>query len=155
MLGRKRAARFLKEGVQNNREGFERANGVDEPTPRRISAPAKPRLLLQTANSSDNQILHIETQWNPTDTDGKEEPASLQLVRPAENLAADLGATSSGKNRRVTKQLGEKSAKHDSKSGTKKKSAKQKTSKHTPIPTAQPDDELDMTGWSGDYTLPK
>lgn len=157
LLGRKRAARFLKEGVQNNREGIERPNGVDEPTPRRISAPTKPKLLLQPANSSDNRILDIETQWSPTDTDVSEEPANLQLVRPAENPATALDATSSSKNRRANKQPVDKKsdAKRDSTSGTKKKTAKHEASKQTPMPVDQPDDKLDMTGWSGDYNLPK
>jgi hypothetical protein len=157
MLGRKRAARFLKEGVQFNREGIERPNGADEPTPRRISAPTKPKLLLQPANSSDNRILDIETQWKPTHTGGKEEPTNLQLVRPEENPAAARNATSSGKNRRSTKQLANKKSdtKRDSNSGTKKKAAKHEASKQTPTPTDPPDEKLDMTGWSGDYNLPK
>ncbi len=158
MLGRKRAARYLKEGVQNNREGIERPNGVnDEPTSRRISAPTKPKRLLPPANSSDNRILDIETQWNPTDTGGKEEPTNLQLVRPEENPAAARNATSSGKNRRATKQLANKKSdtKRDSNSGTKKKAAKHEASKQTPMPVDQPDEKLDMTGWSGDYNLPK
>jgi putative transposase len=158
LLGRKRAARFLKEGVQNNREGIERPNEVnDEPTPRRISAPTKPKLLLQSANSSDSQILDIETQWNPTDPDGKEEPTNLALVRPEENPAAARTPTSSGENRKANKQLANKKSdtKRDSTSGTKKKTAKHEASKQTPMPADQPDDKLDMTGWSGDYNLPK
>lgn len=157
MLGRKRAARFLKEGVQFNREGIERPNGVDEPTPRRISAPTKPKLLLQPANSSDNRILDIETQWKPTHTGGKEEPTNLQLVQPKENPAAARNEKNSGKNRRATKQTADKKShtKVDSKSGTKKKTAKHKASEHTPMPADQPDEKLDMTGWSGDYNLPK
>jgi putative transposase len=158
MLGRKRAARFLKEGLQDNREGIERPNEVsDEPTPRRISAPTKPKLLLQSANSSDTQILDIETQWKPTDPDDKEEPTNLTLVRPEENTAAARTSTSSGKNRKANKQLANKKSdtKGETKSGTKKKSAKPEPSRPTPMPADQPDETLDMTGWSGDYNLPK
>ena len=158
LLGRKRAARFLKEGVQNNREGIERPNGVnEEPAPLRISAPTKPKLLLQPAHSSDHRILDMETQWNPTDTDAKEEPTNLQLVRPAENPAAALDGTSSGKSRRANKQPANKKSdtKRNSTSGTKKKTAKHETTKPTPVQADQPDDTLDMTGWSGDYNLPK
>jgi len=36
-----------------------------------------------------------------------------------------------------------------------KKSAKHKNSKQTPMPVDEPDERLDMTGWSGDYNLPK
>ena len=157
MLGRKRAARFLKEGVQNNREGIERPNSDDEPKPRRISAPTKPKLLLQPANSSDNRILEIETQWNPTETDSKEEPTNLQLVRPEENPAAASSPMSSGKNRKTKKQPANKQsdAKPNSNSGTKKKPANNETGKKTPMPVDQPDEELDMTGWSGNYNLAK
>ena len=158
MLGRKRAARFLKEGVQNNREGIERPHDVNgEPVPFRISAPTKPTLLLQPGDSSDNGILDIETQWNPTDTDGEEAPTNLQLVRPEESSGATPNATSSGKNRSANKPPADKKSntKRDSNSGTKRKAAKHKASKHTPLPADQPDEKLDMTGWSGDYTLPK
>ena len=66
MLGRKRAARYLKKGVQNNREGIERPNGVnDQPKPRRISAPAQPNLLLPPANSSDHRILKHRNSVEP------------------------------------------------------------------------------------------
>ena len=158
MLGRKRAARYLKKGVQNNREGIERPNGVnDQRKPRRISAPAQPKLLLPPANSSGHRILDIETQLNPTDTDGSEEPNNLQLIRSEENPVATRTATRSGKNRRANKLRPDKKSdtKRDSNSGTKKKSAKHENSKQTPTPVDQPDDRLDMTGWSGDYNLPK
>ena len=157
MLGRKRAARYLKKGVQDNREGIERPNGVsDESAPLRISAPTKPKLLLQPANSSDNRTLDIETQWNSTDTDGIEEPTNLQLVRPEENPAAARNETNYDKNRRVTKQTADKKApaKSDSKSGAKKKTAKLEASKHKPMPADQHDEKLDMTGWSADFNLP-
>jgi putative transposase len=157
LLGRKRAARYLKEGVQNNREGIERPNNAtDKPAPLRISAPTKPKML-QPANSSDNRIFNIETQWNPTDTDGKEEPTNLQLVRPEDNPTVARNATSSGKNRRATKQPADKKSdtEGETKSGTKKKSAKPEPSRPTPMPADQPDETLDMTGWSGDYNLPK
>jgi hypothetical protein len=126
MLGRKRAARYLKKGVQNNREGIERQNGInDQPTPRRISAPAQPNLLLPPANSSDHRILNIETQWNPTDIDGSEESTNMQLVPSEESLVTTRIATSSGKNRRANKQpANEKSGtKRDSTSRMKKKIA--------------------------------
>jgi putative transposase len=157
MLGRKRAARFLKEGVQDNREGIERQNFSDEPKSRRISAPTKPKLLLHPANSSDNRILDIETQWNPTDPDSKEEPTNLQLVRPEENPAAARSPMSSGKNRKTKKQPANKKsdAKPHSNSGTKKKPANNETGKQTSMPVDQPDEELDMTGWSGNYNLAK
>jgi len=158
MLGRKRAARYLKKGVQNNREGIERPNGVnDQPRPRRISAPAQPNLLLPPANSSGHQTIDIETQWNPTDMDGSEESTNMQLVRSEENIVPTRTATSSGKNRRANKIPPDKKSdtKRDSNSGTKKNSAKHKNSKQTPMPVDQPDEGLDMTGWSGDYNLPK
>ena len=157
LLGRKRAARFLKEGVQINREGIERPNEVnDEPTPRRISAPTKPKLLLQAASSSDTQILDIETQWNPTDPEGKEEPTSLAFVRPEDNPAAARNETTSAENHRANKQRPNKKSniKRDSTSGTKKKTTKHQATKQTPMSADQPE-KLDMTGWSGDYNLPK
>lgn len=158
MLGRKRAARFLKEGVQNNREGIERPHDVnEEPVPFRISAPTKPTLLLQPGGASPNRILDIKTQWSPTDMDVSEEPTNLQLVQPEENPTAARSATSPRKNRRAKKQPADKKSdtKRDSTSGTNKKAAKPEASKLTPMPVDQPDEKLDMTGWSGDYNLPK
>jgi len=143
MLGRKRAARFLKEGVQNNREGIERPHDVNgEPVPFRISAPTKPTLLLQPGDSSDNRILDIETQWNPTDTDGEEGPTNLLLVRPEENPVAARTATSPRKNRKANKQRADKKSdtKGDSNSGMKKKEAKHEASKETPTPVDKPDE---------------
>jgi hypothetical protein len=37
----------------------------------------------------------------------------------------------------------------------KKKTFKHEGAEPTPTPADQPDDKLDMTGWSGDYNLPK
>jgi hypothetical protein len=37
----------------------------------------------------------------------------------------------------------------------KKKTAKHEGAEQTPTQADQPDDKLDMTGWSGDYNLPK
>jgi putative transposase len=159
LLGRKRAARFLKQGVQSNREGIERPNGVNDESTLRIGAPTKPTLLLQPGNSSASRILDIETQWNPTDTGGKEEPTNLQLVRPEENPAAARKATNSGKNRKANKRPADKNSDTNTKSGsnsrTKKRAAKQKASKHAQMPADQHDEILDMTGWSGDFNLPK
>ena len=148
----------MKKGVQNNREGIERPNNVtDQPKARRISAPAQPNLLLPPGDFSDHRILDIETQWNPTDMDGSEESTDAQLVRTEESLLAARTATSSGKKRRANKLPPDNKSdtKRDSNSGTKKKIAKHKNSKQTPMPIDQPDETLDMTGWSGDYNLPK
>jgi hypothetical protein len=158
MLGRKRAARYLKKGVQNNREGIERPNGVnDQPKARRISALAQPKLLLPPGNFSDHRILDIETQWNPTDMDGSEESTDVQLVRTEQSLLAARTATSSGKKRRANKRPATKTSgtKRDSTSGMKKRTAKHKGAEQTPTQADQPDEKLDMTGWSGDYNLPK
>ena len=158
MLGRKRAARYLKKGVQNNREGIERPNGVnDQSKARRISAPAQPKLLLPPGNFSDHRILDIETQWNPTDMDGSEESTDVQLVRTEESLLAARTATSSGKKRRANKRPATKTSgtKRDSTSGMKKRTAKHKGAEQTTTQADQPDEKLDMTGWSGDYNLPK
>jgi putative transposase len=158
MLGRKRAARYLKKGVQNNREGIERPNGVnDQPKARRISAPAQPKLLLPPGNFSDHRILDIETQWNPTDMDGSEESTDVQLVRTEQSLLAARTATSSGKKRRANKRPATKTSgtKRDSTSGMKKRTAKHKGAEQTTTQADQPDEKLDMTGWSGDYNLPK
>jgi hypothetical protein len=89
--------------------------------------------------------------------DGSEESTDVQLVRTEESLLATRTATSSGKNRRANKLPPDKKSdtKRDSNSGTKKKSAKHKGAEQTPTQADQPDEKLDMTGWSGDYNLPK
>ena len=144
--------------MQNNREGNERPINVnDEPKARRISAPAQPNLLLPPANPSDHRILEIETQWNPTDMNDSEGSTNMQLVRSEENLVTTHTATSSGKHRGANNQPASKKSgtKRDSTSGMKKKTAKHYDAKQTPTPADQPDEKLDMTGWSGDYNLPK
>jgi hypothetical protein len=89
--------------------------------------------------------------------DGSEESTDVQLVRTEESLLAARTATSSGKKRRANKRPATKKSgtKRDSTSGMKKRSAKHKNSKQTPMPVDEPDERLDMTGWSGDYNLPK
>ena len=89
--------------------------------------------------------------------DGSEESTNMQLVRSEENLVPTRTATSSGKNRRANKQRATKKSgtKSDSTSGMKKRTAKHEGAEQTPTPADQPDDKLDMTGWSGDYNLPK
>ena len=155
--GTETCSALFEKGVQNNREGssdhtvsMTKQNPVE--LARRRSQSAAP-----PANSSDQRILDIETQWNPTDVDGSEESTNMQLVRSEENPVTARTATSSGKNRRANKLPPDKKSdtKRDSNSETKKKSAKHKNSKQTPMPVDQPDERLDMTGWSGDYNLPK
>jgi len=81
----------------------------------------------------------------------------VQLVRTEQSLLAARTATSSGKHRRANKQPATKKSgtKRDSTSGMKKKTAKHEGAEQTPTQADQPDDKLDMTGWSGDYNLPK
>lgn len=88
---------------------------------------------------------------------GSEGSTNMQLVRSEENRVATRIATSSGKNRRANKIPPDRKldTKRDSNSATKKKSAKHKNSKQIPMAVDLPDDKLDMTGWSGDYNLPK
>jgi putative transposase len=154
-LGRKRAARFLKEGVQNNREGIERPNDVYDGSTPRISAPTKPTLLLPPSNSP-RSVSDIETEWKPTDTDGEGEPTNLQLVRPG-NTAAVPNETRSSKNGKANKRPDDRKSDtaHDPSSGKRKKAAKQKANKAAQLPADQPDEKLDMTGWSADYNLPR
>jgi hypothetical protein len=88
--------------------------------------------------------------------DGSEASANMQLARSEESLATHT-ATSSGKNRRANKQptIKKSGTKRDSTSGMKKKTAKHEGAEQTPTQADQPDEKLDMTGWSGDYNLPK
>lgn len=145
---RKRLARFRGEGIQKrDRIEHQLPAGEDTASPR-VIGPSKPHLLLQPAPESlvkRSSDLGIEPK--SLDTSGEEPATDLKLVRPEGENASNNG-NGTGKNR------------ENSKSRDKKKSQLQQTKNEitNPSPTSAPapsDEDLDMTGWSGDYNLPK
>jgi len=97
----------------------------------------------------------IGTAWNSSATAGEEQATDLRLVRPETETAANNG-NGSGKNRRKAKKSTNKE-KADT-GPTSSPPAKTKKSKRVPTYDSKgvsPGEDLDTTGWSGDYNLPK
>jgi putative transposase len=158
---RKQLARYRSEGVQENREGIERPTGdSDEAGAPRIIAPSKPRLLLPPGrNSSVDRTSDLETPWSASVTEGEEQPTNLKLVRSDNATAVDDDANSLGKKSKTKKKSADKKrsdAETPTPLETTNDTAKRKSRKSPRTsPSESPGEDLDMTGWSGDYTLPK
>jgi putative transposase len=153
---RKQLARFRQEGVQNNREGIERPGDEGlEPRTRRISASSKPTLLLPEApTSAVHRTSDIGIPWNTPFPPGDEEPTNLELVR-----TEDIAMTSGGQNGQSTQRKNKIALAPKKKAKATKvlseigeSTPEQTTSRRT---GESSEDELDMTGWSADYSLPK
>jgi putative transposase len=157
---RKQLARFRNEGIQENRDGIERPTGdSDETKTLRISGPSKPLLLLQPApNSLAGRTSDVGTTCSASAAAGEEQATNLKLVQPV-NATAAANANGNGKIRKTKKKSAGKQ-----KSDTETASAPETTdvtanqeSQEMPQahPTEMPGEDLDMTGWTGDYNLPK
>src|SRR6266849_133664 len=144
---RQRLARFRGEGIQK-REGIEHQLPAADAAMTRVIGPSKPHLLLQPAPEAlVNRTADLGIDLKSSDPLGEEPVTDLKLVRPEGENAANNG-NGTGKGRKNNKKF------------PAKKSEPLQTNKETatPAPTsapASPDEDLDMTGWSGDYDLPK
>lgn len=145
---RKRLARFRGEGIQK-RDGIEhQLPGGDDTARHRVIGPSKPHLLLQPAPESlEQRTSDLGIELKSSDTSDEELATDLKLVRPEDENASQNG-NGTGKNRK------------NGKKSPDKKSEPLQTSEETTTPSlasapASPDEDLDMTGWSGDYNLPK
>ncbi len=149
---RKQLARYRNEGVQNNREGFELPNGNDTITPR-ISGPVKPLLLPETtSNTFIERTSDVGTPWNASGDEGEQPATNLKLVKPAE---ATEPAESNG---RIKNRKAKKDSVNKKKSNTVPASSADvldKAAKPTLPSPEETEEDLDMTGWTGDYNLPK
>jgi putative transposase len=152
---RKRLARWRGEGVQK-REGIERPTANDE-TPRlRVIGSAKPSLLLPPAGKSlVDRSSDIGTPWNSPAAAGEEQATNLKLVRPENETAASNGNGSDKNLKKAKKSTERKKADTELPSSPQEKSKNTNAvAPHVSVPASLVED-LDMTGWSGDYNLPK
>jgi putative transposase len=140
---RKRLARYLGEGVQQ-RESIERSLSQDKDGPRLIP-DSVPHLLLPPLNEGPlEDTADVSTVSNFGSPGANEQGRKLKLVameKEAE-ISRDEGT---GRTLKEAKQIPSKkvSAKRSLSSVTKNRTAKQ----------SPPPEDLDMTGWSGDYNL--
>jgi putative transposase len=152
---RKRLARYRGEGVQK-REGIERPATNDESQRLRVIGPGKPSLLLPPAGKSPiDRSSDIGTAWNSSATAGEEQATDLKLVRP-ENETAGNNGNGSGKNLKKAKKSTNKE-RVDPESASSPQASGKNTKPVSPNASApaSPVEDLDMTGWRGDYSLPK
>src|SRR5260370_1194030 len=152
---RKRLARYRGEGVQK-REGIERPTANDE-TPRlRVIGSAKPSLLLPPAGKSlVDRSSDIGTPWNSSAAAGDEQATNLKLVRPENEITALNGNDSDKNLKKSKKSTNKKKSDNQSPSPPREKSKNTNAvAPHVSLP-APPVEDLDMTGWRGDYNLPK
>lgn len=145
---RKRLARYRGEGIQKRDRIENELPASDVAAPRAIG-PTKPHLLLKPGSESlVDRASDFGIELKSSDVSTVELATNLKLVRPEDENASHKG-NGTGKNR-----------KSSGKSTDKKKSEPPQTNEETsnPSPTCEAascDEDLDMTGWSGDYNLPK
>jgi putative transposase len=142
---RKRLARYLGEGVQQ-RESIERSLSQDKGDGPRLIPSSVPHLLLPPLNE--------EQLEEPTDVcaPSNVESAHVNKRKPKLKLVA------AKKKADVTQVEGAGSNLRDIKDKTRKKGPANPASsarKNRTTQQASSPEELDMTGWSGDYNLPK
>lgn len=153
---RKRLARFRGEGIQK-RDGIEpQLPAIDDTAKDRVIGPSKPHLLLQPAPESlVNRTSDLGIQLKSSDTSGEEQATNLKLVRPENETAASNGNDSDKNLKKAKKSTDKKKADTELPSPPRQKSKNTNAvAPHVSVP-ASPVEDLDMTGWSGDYNLPK
>jgi putative transposase len=138
---RSRLARFKNEGLQANREGIERPSGKEALT---LPAGRKPPLLLNPASDPDmNGNI----------------PEQVDAVIVREGETAEVAVRPGGKGSKANASQAPSGAGGRNKVGAPKKAARANApstaSLSGPQTDAEGDDNLDMTGWGGDYDLPK
>lgn len=149
---RKGLARYRGEGIQK-RDRIEPQLPAAEGAATRVIGPTKPNLLLQPAPKSlVDRSSDLGVEWNATDLPKDEEVTDLKLVRPEVDPAGSNGSGTGKKNKKTQESVN---------SVTKKRSKAEvvstvptKKQPAAPAPDSA-DEELDMTGWSGDYDLSK
>ncbi len=156
---RKRLARFRNEGVQKNRDGMASTGNSAYTRTVRISGRSKPPRLLQPAgNSVVERTSDIGTPWSAFAPEGEEQAKDLHLVR-SENATATVVDTncqgkSCKKQRSSAKKRSNAQPLSPSEATDNATNHESQEDLHT-CPSELPEEDLDMTGWSGDYNLPK
>lgn len=138
---RSRLARFRNEGVQANREGIERLSKREMLT---LPKRRRPPLLLNSANG-------------PVTTGDTPEHVDAVIIR--EGKTTDGAVKASGSGSKIIADQSPSVKEGRNKSGAPKKAARA----NAPSPArlaehgtgTEGEDNLDMTGWGGDYDLPR
>jgi putative transposase len=143
---RKRLARYLGEGVQK-RESIERSLSQDNGDGPRLIPSSVPHLLLPPLNE--------EPLEEPTDVCAPSNVESAHVNKPKPKLKL----VASKKKADVTQVEGAGNNLRDIKDRTRKKvpaiNPTSSARKNRATRQSSRPEELDMTGWSGDYNLPK
>jgi putative transposase len=150
---RKRLARFRAEGIQKRDRIEHQLPAGDGTASPRVIAQSKPNLLLQPAPESlSDRTSDFAAEGNPTDPAKDQQVNDLKLVRPEVEPVPSNG-NGTGKNRKNSKKVSTKK-KSPTASFSPSHTAKDSNQSLTSA-SASPDEDLDMTGWTGDYNLPK
>ncbi len=148
---RQRLARFRGEGIQK-RDGIELPTSNDEQQRLQVIGPSKPPLLLQSGEKAlINRTSDIGNPWNSSVTEGEEKATNLKLVRPETETPASNGNGV----RKNLKKAKKKMAKPEADALAEAKSETTHQISPEPSTPESPGEDLDMTGWSGHYNLPK
>jgi len=147
---RKRQARFLNEGIQK-REMITSLSADNRAHKPRVLRPSKRPLMLTAGTESlTDRTADFPTAYETSSVETTPEP-SLELVK------SDTEATrETPKRKRSDSKSGRSSKKKQKATGKVAKKAKRvlkNTSSNSATESVSA--ELDMTGWSGDYNLPK
>ncbi|MGZ5434547.1 MAG: Mu transposase C-terminal domain-containing protein [Pyrinomonadaceae bacterium] len=149
---RARLARLRGEGIQK-REAIELPNADDNTRKSRVLGPSKPHLMLTAGTESlaDRSSDIGNSHQASSDVTTKPEP-NLKLVKSDEEAALEVSDGKSKQSKACRSSNGKK--KPSSKRVAKKA---KRVLKNTSISSAAESvsEDLDMTGWSGDYNLAK
>ncbi len=148
---RKRQARFLNEGIQK-REMIALPDADNGSKNARVLGPSKPQLMLTAGSESlaDRSADFGSAYKANSDVEPNSEP-SLKLIKSDSETALEIP----NKKRNKAKP-GRSSKKKEKPTSKVVKTAKRDSKKTSSSPAAGSlGEELDMTGWSGDYNLPK
>jgi putative transposase len=147
---RNRLARFRNEGVQSNREGIEKEPKSKPLTP---SEEHKPRLLLNPASSSND----FENSYEPRGGGDSPDLVEAAIVREAQTIKASVKPNSNGKKsaRAASSKAGSNTSSRASRVLTHASEASSVAHSAEVQANIDGEDDLDMTGWGGDYDLPK
>jgi hypothetical protein len=147
---RARLARFQGEGIQK-RETIELPNVDNSSTRARVLGPSKPHMLLTDGSESLADRSADVSNAYQTSSEVDTKSPKLTLIKPDEEAALDISEKyKDSKSRRSSK----RKRKLTSKSPVKKANRVVKnTSSDSAVEPHR--EELDMTGWTGDYNLPK
>jgi putative transposase len=150
---RNRLARFRNEGVQTNREGIEKMSKSET-----LSLPGgqKPPLLLKPASGSGTAgTSDIGNSYEHNDDGNAPDLVDAVIVREEQAAEASAKENGNGDKAIVSSARSKADRRNSSKTATQASEPLSPASSTESQANTEGEDDLDMTGWDGDYDLPK